>query len=144
MLWFLIVHIIALVVWAASLLYLPALILGSVTGDNSIEEPPDPLGSVSRYVFTRIATPSALIAIAAGTLVFVLNRTIDVWLIAKLTLVTALVGVHALTGWLILRSEEHRNATLRPWSWLLTAAAATLMLAIVSVVLWKPAGEVIG
>lgn len=144
MLWFLVLHIIALLFWTASLLYLPALILGAVTGGNSIEEPPDPLGSVSRYVFTRVATPAALVAIAAGTLVFVINRTIDAWLVAKLTLVAGLVGVHALTGWLILRAEEHRDRPLKRWCVLLTVVAATLMLAIIWLVLSKPAGGVSG
>lgn len=145
MLTFLILHIVAMLLWAASLLYLPALIVGGVTGKNAIEEPPDPMGSVSRYVFTRIATPAALLAIMAGTLVFVVSNTIDVWLIAKLTLVTGLVLVHTLVGLMVLRGEgrkgERNDKPLKRWCALLSLVSLLLMAAIVWLVLAKPPVE---
>src|SRR5690554_5179500 len=111
MLWFLVLHIIALVFWAAALLYLPALIAARSAHYLPVQEPANPFDSIERFVFTRIATPAALTAIMAGTLVFVIDRTIDPWLIIKLTLVAGLVLCHIAVGGLVLRVE--RGGT--PW-----------------------------
>lgn len=139
MLWFLVPHLIGLLFWAASLLYLPALIAGSLVRDNDFREPADPYDSISRLVFTRFATPSALLAIIAGTLVFVVDYTIDVWLIAKLTAVAGLVLAHALTGLLILRAESGNGKPVVRWCWVLGIVQSVLMVAIVWLVLAKPA-----
>lgn len=146
MLWFLVLHIVAMLFWAGSLLYLPALIVGGVTDNNAVVEPPDPMGSLSRFVFTRIATPAALLAIMAGTLVFVVDNTIDLWLVAKLTLVTGLVLVHALVGVMVMRGEaqkggEQGDKPLKLWCVLLSLASMLLMTAIVWLVLAKPSVE---
>ena len=106
MLWFLTLHIIALVFWAAGLLYMPALIAARGAHHLPVQEPANPANSIERFVFTRIATPAALAAIMAGTLVFVVDRTIDSWLIIKLSLVSALVVCHVAVGWLVLRVER--------------------------------------
>ncbi len=137
MLWFLVLHIAALLFWAAALLYLPALISGTAANSTAITGRPR-YGSISRFTFTHIATPAALLAIASGTAVFVVDYTIELWLVVKLTLVTALVVCHALTGLLVLRSENHPDRPIRHWCALLGVAMAALMVAIVWVVLWKP------
>lgn len=138
MLWFLSLHIIAFVTWCASLLYLPALIAGIHTEQIRIVEPGNKYGSVARFVFTHIATPAALVAIMSGTLVFLLNRTIEVWLIAKLTLVTGLVIGHALAGLLLLHTQDRSTKPVRRWCWMLAGALGVLMLAIIGLVLAKP------
>lgn len=138
MLWFLVPHLIGLLFWAASLLYLPALIAGSLVRENAFREPVDPFDSISRLVFTRIATPSALFAIIAGTLVFLFDHTVDIWLIAKLTLVAALVLSHAATGLLILRAESGNGKPVIGWCWVLGIVQCLLMIAIVWLVLGKP------
>ena len=138
MLWILVLHIAALLFWGACLLYLPALI-ASVTRDNSaIEENPDPFDSITRFIFTRVATPAALLAIVAGTLVFVVDHTITVWLIAKLTLVVGLVFVHTGLGLLVLRLEAHNGKPLRFWCLAAGLMAASLMALIIWIVLAKP------
>lgn len=138
MLWFLVLHIIALLFWAACLLYLPALIAGNAVRDNAIDEPPNPFDSISRLVFTRIATPAALLAIFAGTIVFVVDHSVYAWLIAKLTLVVGLVIVHTLQGMLILRAESRNGKPLRIWCLILAILACLLMAAIIWIVLAKP------
>jgi protoporphyrinogen IX oxidase len=138
MLWFLALHIVALLFWAGSLLYLPALIAGMASRDNAIDEPPNPFGSISRFVFTRLATPAALLTIFAGTLIFLIDRAVNLWLIAKMTLVTGLVIVHCLVGLLILRAESRNDKPLRVWCWLLGVVACLLMIAIIWLVLAKP------
>jgi putative membrane protein len=143
MLWFLMLHIIALVIWCASLLYLPALIAGIHNRQIAILEPAHQYGSVARFVFTHISTPAALVAIMAGTLVFLVNRTIEVWLIAKLTLVTGLVVGHALAGLLLLHTQDRSTKPIKRWCWMLSLALCVLMLAIIWVVLAKPMAEVL-
>lgn len=143
MLWFLMLHIIALIIWCASLLYLPALIAGIHTEQIQIVEPCNQYGSVARFVFTHIATPAALMAIISGTLVFLFNRTIEVWLIAKLTLVTGLVIGHALAGLLLLHTQDRSAKPVRRWCWMLSGGVGALMLAIIWVVLAKPMAEVL-
>jgi len=143
MLWFLMLHIIALVIWCASLLYLPALIAGMHNRQIAILETAHQYRPVARFVFTHISTPAALVAIMAGTLVFLVNRTIEVWLIAKLTLVTGLVVGHALAGLLLLHTQDRSTKPIKRWCWMLSLALCVLMLAIIWVVLAKPMAEVL-
>ena len=143
MLGFLLLHIAALIMWCASLLYLPALIAGIHTEQIQIVEPQHRYGSVARFVFTHIATPAALITIISGTVVFLFNRTIEVWLIAKLTLVTGLVIAHALVGLLLLHTQDRSTKPIRRWCWILSGSLCVLMVAIIWVVLAKPAAEVL-
>ena len=143
MLWFLVLHIAALLFWGACLLYLPALIAGAAQDHHSaINEPPDPYDSIARFVFTRVATPAALLAIIAGSLVFLVDHTVTVWLIAKLTLVVGLVFVHTLMGMLVLRLEAGNGKPLGVWCLVLGLVACALMVAIIWIVLAKPVLEV--
>lgn len=138
MLWFLSLHIIALLFWVASLQYLPVLLLKVARNKTEITEYPRKHDSVARFVFTHIATPAALIGIFSGTIVFMLNWTVEAWLIAKLTLVTLLVACHAATGVLVLRAEEEIEGPLQPWCGLLLAVMTVLVIAIFWLVLAKP------
>ncbi len=138
MLWFLVLHIIALVFWIASLLYLPALVAGHEGRRSPVEVRVNPHNSIERFVFTRIATPAALLAIIAGTLVFVVDRTVDGWLVIKLTVVTALVVCHVGVGLLILRMEQGEDRPLRGWCVLAAGAVITLFSLILWLVLAKP------
>lgn len=138
MLWFLVPHLIGLLFWAASLLYLPTLIAGSLVRDDSSQEPTDPFDSLPRKLFTHVATPSALFAIIAGTLVFLVDHTVDIWLIAKLTVVAGLVLSHAATGLLILRAESGNGKPVVGWCWVLGLVQCVLMVVIVWLVLAKP------
>lgn len=139
--WLLLLHIIFLICWCGSLLYLPALIHGS------IKEPftDGPMGAmrgghprIPRWVFTLVATPSALLAIAAGTAVFLADRTIEFWLLAKLLMVSALVIGHMLMGLLIARAEQGEYQGLSRWCIALGTALSLLMVSILWLVLNKP------
>lgn len=143
MIWFLSLHIIALLFWCASLLYLPALIAGTHTRQIAINEPAHRYGSVARFLFTYISTPAALLAIMAGTVVFLLNQTIDVWLIIKLTLVTFLVIGHTLAGLLLLHTQNRNQKPIRQWCAILSVVLCLIMIAIVCVVLAKPAVKIL-
>lgn len=136
MLWLLVLHIAAVVCWGGSLLYLPALIAGTAAQQTIIERERHLV--VTIMVFSRFATPAALIAIASGTAVFITGGITDLWLILKLTLVVALVSCHALVGWVMLRAQTafYKNVTLL--CMLLGAGIALLIPAIVWTVLTKP------
>lgn len=143
MIFFLVLHIVALAFWCAALLYLPALIAGIHSQRTAISEPAHRYGSVARFVFTSIATPAALLAIMSGTMVFLLDRTVEVWLIIKLTLVTALSVGHTLAGLVLLRTQDPNTHPVRRWCWMLGGTYCVLMIAIIWVVLAKPAAEVL-
>jgi protoporphyrinogen IX oxidase len=141
MLWFLVVHIGAVLFWCGGLLYLPALIASTKAGHAELGSAPRRYDSMARFVFTRITTPAALLAIVAGSAVFLLNQTTEGWLVAKLTLVSGLTIVHALVGLLVMRAEDENGKTVLPWCWVLAIAMCALMIAIVWIVLAKPALE---
>jgi len=155
MLWILVLHITAVLFWCAAQLYLPALIAGlgsnKTSGISTLqtkgmppalpELKPDIPRSLPRFVFTKISTPAALIAIVSGTVIFVLNRTLDVWFLAKLSLVTLLVITHALSGWLLLHAEANPGPRILWISRLLAVVLAVLMTAIIWMVLSKPSPE---
>ncbi len=135
MLWILVLHIIAVMCWCAAQLYLPALIAGiSQVSSMQVVIP----RSLPRFVFTRIATPAALIAIISGTVIFALNRTLEVWLIVKLGLVAALVITHTLSGWLVLHAEVNSGAKVVLVCRVLGVVLVALMAAIIWTVLAKP------
>ncbi len=138
MIWFLVLHIVALLFWCAALLYLPLMLLGLRRKQLALTEVDFRSDSLPRFFFTRIVTPSALLAIMAGTVVFLLNQQVEIWLIAKLTLVAGLVVAHALCGVLVLRYEQRPEAPLTLFSYMLFVICLLLMLAIVWLVLAKP------
>jgi protoporphyrinogen IX oxidase len=138
MLWLLALHIITLVLWCGSLLYLPALIANTESGNLGSSHSSSEDDSIARFVFTRVATPMAFLAIVSGTLVFLLDRTIEFWLLLKLTLVTGLVLGHAMAGALVRRAEVETGGALVLWCWLLQLALCGLMAAILWIVLAKP------
>lgn len=136
MLWMLTIHIAALLAWCAGLLCLPAL-LASDRAWTEAGELHRPFDGVERFVYTHLATPAALAAIMSGTAVFLLDRTVEAWLVVKLTLVTGLVVCHVLTGMLVLRLESAETVRLKLWSRLVGAAALAVIGAILWVVLAK-------
>lgn len=143
--WLLLLHISALICWCGALLYLPALINAAVgmqarTGPASFGQG---LGlTLPRDIFTLVATPAALVAIGAGTAVFVAGGIVSFWLLTKLTLVAALVLVHITLGLLVTRMERGRHAHLGQWSVACGVVAALLMVTIIWLVLYKPLQEV--
>src|SRR5690606_33966516 len=142
MLWLLVLHIIAVLLWVAALLYLPALTAARPAHLRPARAPQNPRNSIERMVFTRVATPAALTAIIAGTLVFVIDRTIDSWLIIKLALVTGLVLCHVTVGALILRVERGGTPLVPA-----CIALAMVIMLLIGLILWlvlaKPTLEVL-
>nr|WP_163500780.1 CopD family protein [Halomonas socia] len=135
--WIKFVHIAALVCWCGALLYLPALLMASVRqradGGFDHDAPPMP-----RYLFNTAATPAALLAIASGTLLFLVHGLTGGWLVLKLAAVVGMVLCHTLCGWLILRVEQQHRRGVWTLSALIATLASLLMLAVIALVLSKP------
>ncbi|WP_111642199.1 CopD family protein [Marinimicrobium alkaliphilum] len=148
MLWFLALHIAAMLFWVAALVYLPVLIAGAQRKTLALTESPRHHASLARFVFTHIAGPAAITSIIAGTAVFLLNGTTSPWLIAKLTLVVLLVIIHALLAFLVMRLEVLQNASfeprgpVQPWCTIALVVIITLIVSIFTLVLAKPDWEV--
>lgn len=130
-------HIAGLVLWCGALLYLPALVAAGASraDDTAMGHGP---AALNRLVFTAFATPAALFTIITGSALFLLDRTLGIWLILKLTAVTGMVICHVLCGVLILRHEHNPH---EPSGWvcaLLGSVSAGLIGAVLWLVLVKP------
>ncbi|EWG98594.1 CopD family protein [Halomonas sp. BC04] len=137
--WIKILHIATLLCWCGTLLYLPALLLASAkprVGSSFHASAP----VILRFLFTHIATPFALVAIMSGTLLFIVGQLTGGWLVLKLAAVAGMVSCHVLCGGLIVRLEQARLRGMIPASVLVAAVAASLMLAVLTLVLSKPFG----
>lgn len=139
--WFLALHIVALLLWAGALLYVPVLVAATEAEPRVLVAPARRQASLARMVFTLVATPAALATIIAGTIVFLVDGNAEPWLLVKLTLVTLLVCCHAGAGLLVLRAETPGAGRLRGPGLLLAAAGCMLMIALVWLVLAKPSRE---
>lgn len=135
--WIKLVHISAVIVWCGALLYLPPAIAAAVAA-----EPPalfqDRGRKLLRVLFTLVATPAALVAIASGTAIFVLQGPLAAWLVAKLVVVGLLVLGHAACGMLVLRVERGEFAHLRGFSGAILGASVLWLATIAWLVLEKP------
>lgn len=131
-------HIVGLLVWAAGLLYLPALIRGEASRPGRLPDPPAYHRSLSHWFFTIVLTPAALFAIIAGTAVFTLDHSLANWLLLKLVLVTVLVVCHCLLGGTIMLLERGRRDAAARAAMVLLVCCAALMVAITVLVLVKP------
>ena len=144
MLGFLALHIAALLFWVATLVYLPVLLANSQNRQSPLSESPHQYDSAARFVFTQIASPAAIVAIIAGTVVFAINGATHLWLIAKLTLVALLVVGHTLIGLLVIRLERNDGKSVQPWCNLLLIFFCLMATGIIWLVLAKPAWEISG
>lgn len=138
--WLKLLHMSAVIIWCGALLYLPGAVAASSPVAAAGTASPFGHGGprVLRGVFTLVATPAALVAIASGTAIFVLLGPLAPWLVAKLALVGALVLGHGACGMLILRLERQATGHLRAWSMLIVAWSLTWLLGIAWLVLRKP------
>ncbi|RZL62854.1 MAG: hypothetical protein EOP81_14920 [Variovorax sp.] len=133
--WLKLLHISAVIVWCGALLYLPAAVVAAgvpVNGAASSGSPP------LRRIFTGVATPAALIAIASGSAIFLLQGPLVPWLIAKLALVALLVLGHGACGMLILRVERNERRGLHGLGVAVSVTTVAWLLGIAWLVLAKP------
>lgn len=135
---FLSLHIAALLIWVAAVLYLTVLTTSIGHRVRTFADSPPRLDSIARFLYTHVASPAALISIGAGTAVFWIDRTLEFWLVLKLTLVVVLVSLHAFAGLLVLRIERQQFAGLRRMGTVLTTLLCVVLALILWIVLTKP------
>ncbi|MGP5018227.1 CopD family protein [Vreelandella alkaliphila] len=135
--WLKLLHIAALLIWCGALLYLPALLLHALQlrKDAGFAQGTPPM---PRFFYNSIATPAALVAIASGTLLFLLHGLLGGWLILKLGAVVLMVAAHGCFGWLILRLEMGIFTGVKVVSLCALILALTGMLGVLGFVLSKP------
>lgn len=160
MLWVLSLHIMSLLVWTAAALYVAIVLMTHArqqlapppmqedlqaqaeTGEAGFTHAPSSVDSIARFVFTHVASPAAIISITAGSAVFLLNQSHHFWLLAKLTLVTFLCITQALMGLIIIRAERGKFKHMVLYCRAFLLVLCVLMVAIVWIVLGKPATPV--
>lgn len=130
-------HTIALIVWIGGLIALPLMLTRH-----------DPTISVEDYriirhsshlTYTLCVTPAAVIAVIAGTWLIFMREVFTPWLFAKLAIVAMLVMVHGWIGHTVAMIGEEPSTHTPPAPWVPVAAVLGLTLAILFVVLAKPA-----
>ena len=133
-------HIAALSLWCAGLIALPIVLQAygrreEVRTQAGFSE----FRLLIHAAYTRIVTPAAIIAIAAGTVLFFALELRDHWLMAKLVAVVGMVLVHAWLGHLSVQATEARGDYAMPPAALIALPAGFLCMATVLVlVLAKP------
>ncbi|MDX3904206.1 MAG: CopD family protein [Pigmentiphaga sp.] len=138
MLWLKALHFISLLVWCATLLYLPGLFLLHRHAQTRSQY--HRARVMTRFTFAMLASPAAVIAIISGTGLVFARMVQGEWLIWKLLLVALMVCFHLYCGSQVVRLG-HRIGLVSPAR--LTAQIAVpvmLMSAVFWLALAKPAG----
>lgn len=130
-------HISALSLWCAGLVALP-LLLARHHPDRT-QHHFTRLRLVTHHGYTRVVTPAAVIAIAGGTALIYLRGTWTPWFLAKLVLVGLLALFHAWVGHITLNMGERDGEYHPPPAWPLVGGSLATMIAILVLVLAKPA-----
>ncbi len=130
-------HIMALLLWMAGLLSLPLMLAKHEEGEHQFRYAK--IRKFTHYSYTRLVTPAAVIAIAAGTPLIFLRGIFVPWLFAKLVLVAALVALHAYVGHIVLKMGEESGEQPAPPAWPVMTGLGLLILGILVLVLLKPA-----
>jgi uncharacterized membrane protein len=129
-------HLAALLVWCAALLALPPLLRRHPVGTGQLDFAR--FRRATHYGYVGVATPAAVLAIAAGTALLFLRGAFEPWFYAKLVSVGGLVVAHAWIGHLIVRTAERPRRVEAPAAWPLLLGIAAAIGATLALVLAKP------
>jgi uncharacterized membrane protein len=134
-------HIAALVLWCAGLFALPLML---ARHDPAIgQEDYRRIRLATHYGYTWIVTPTAVIAVGAGTLLIFLRELFVVWMFAKLVFVALLVAFHAWVGHTMVAVAETEGEHQTPAPLVPLLVLLVPVLAILFLVSLKPNLEVI-
>ena len=135
MAWVKALHVVALLVWCAGLLYLPGLFASarSVAGRHVGR-----LHMMTRFTFVAVASPAAVLAIVSGSALAADGGAREAWLLAKLAAVTGMVLFHLYCGRVVTLLDTSPRLGPRRYSAWLAAVPAALILAVLWLVLAKP------
>lgn len=137
MVWVKAVHISALLLWCAGLIYMPLLHARQRrvrTRSQFLR-----LRMMSRYLFVVLASPAAIVTIISGGTLVYLQDVHSGWLAAKLGVVSLMALFHARCGHvLVLLGHESGRVRHRASAWMALIPVA-LIVAVLWLVLARPA-----
>ncbi|MDP1618050.1 CopD family protein [Phenylobacterium sp.] len=131
MAWLKFLHISALLVWCAGLIYLPGLLLAhrKVTNREDFVR----IRNASRFSYNAVTSPAAFLAIGAGTALLLLAPgVLQGWMFVKLALVGLLVMAHVQYGFVLSALSEAGSQPPR----LRLLAVWTLVFGAMTAILW--------
>lgn len=131
------IHIAAIAIWAGGLLALPLLYgrrQAVPAGDERFR-----LQGVIRFTYVILLSPAAFVAIGSGTVLIFLRETFTPWFSLKLGFVALLTATHILSGLVIIRLFAEDRPVRRLYFPLLWGISLVAVLAILTLVLGKPA-----
>jgi len=129
-------HIAGILLWGAGLIALPLLLAQHAPDDGQQEY--QRIRRFTHYGYTRLLTPAAVIAVAAGTALLFLRGVFVPWMFGKLVLVASLVVLHAWIGNLVVRMGESNNERQPSPALPLVILGISLLTGILLLVLTKP------
>lgn len=114
MVWVKALHVVAILLWSAALVYLPMIM---ATHSAKLSEPEYlRVHAMSRTIFVVLASPAAIVAILSGSALVALRDVTEFWFAMKLAVVALMAIVHARCG-IILAKQTHEaeraNAGIR-------------------------------
>ncbi|QOC21697.1 CopD family protein [Wenzhouxiangella sp. AB-CW3] len=131
------VHIAAIAVWSAALLYLPGL-FARHPGVAGRPEAFRRLRYQTRLVYVGLMSPAAVIAVVSGTVLVFLAAQLGGWIVLKLFAVAAMVLLHVYLGRLMGKLYETPEWR-RPAAHLVLLVPGVMVIALVIVLVsWKP------
>ncbi|MAK80342.1 CopD family protein [Phenylobacterium sp.] len=137
MAWLKFLHISALLIWCAGLVYLPGLLLAHRKMTN--REDFIRIRNASRFSYSAITSPAAFVAIGAGTALLLLAPgVLQGWMFLKLALVGLLVMAHVQYGFVLAALSEPDAKPPRLRLMAVWALVFGVMTAILWLVLEKP------
>ena len=136
MLWTKTFHIIFVVTWFAGIFYLPRLFVYHAQTDDSISN--ERFKIMERKLYFGISTPSAVLALGTGLMLWLKYGFGGNWLAYKLLLVAILVVYHAWCWKYLIDFKNDRNARSHTFYRWFNELPIVLLVAIVALVVLKP------
>ncbi|MFX0546575.1 CopD family protein [Roseovarius sp. S1116L3] len=132
-----VLHVAALVIWCGGLLALPVML---ARHDPAVMAEDYRLIRHSTHItYTLCVTPAAVIAVIAGTWLIFLREAFVPWLFAKLAFVALLLVAHVWIGHILVKVAEKPEHHAPPRPLLPVTAVILPIIAILTLVLAKPA-----
>jgi putative membrane protein len=128
-------HIAFIAVWSASLVYFPLLFMEQSQSDSPRHER---LMLLQRWIYSMVMTPSALLAIVAGTWLVLERGFSGGWMPVKLALVLVMVLFHGYCGALMVDLKRRGVRRSTAFYGALSAVPTVAILAVVTLVSAKP------
>ena len=137
MLWVKALHIVFMVTWFAGLFYLPRLFVYHAMAEDAVSR--ERFKIMERKLYRGIMTPSALLAVALGTWLWLgWFRGASGWLHAKIALVLLLIAYHLWCGALLRAFAAGRNRRSHVWLRWFNEVPVVILIATVLLVVLKP------